>query len=396
MARKQSNGQVEQLSAPELLETCDLVVDRVYQGGRAGNAGDDRLSSLLGVSNQGGFRYLGSPDNLKLVVLVSNFADQDWPDNLDHQTGLLTYFGDNKQPGRHLHETPRNGNRVLRELFGCLHGNATQRDQIPPVFVFQSTGRYRDIRFLGLAVPGGEQLSSTEDLVAVWRSANGQRFQNYQATFTILDTPRISRAWIDELRHGGNRASHAPKAWTDWVAHGTYKPLKAEPTLQVRSKGEQLPTTPRERELLNTLYEFYRNDPVGFEKCAVRLVEMMDSNFVSFDLTRPTRDGGRDAVGQSRIGSSAAGIHIDCAVEAKCYSPTISVGVRDVSRLISRLRHRQFGIMVTTSFLNSQAYSEIKEDDHPIVVLAGADLADILRRAGFSGPDPLKAWLHGI
>jgi hypothetical protein len=49
----------------------DLVVDGIYPGGRAGNASDDPLGQLVGVSNSGGFRYLGSLEKLGLVVLTS-------------------------------------------------------------------------------------------------------------------------------------------------------------------------------------------------------------------------------------------------------------------------------------------------------------------------------------
>jgi hypothetical protein len=38
------------------LASADLVVDRIYRGGTAGNAGDDPLARLLPVGNQGGFR----------------------------------------------------------------------------------------------------------------------------------------------------------------------------------------------------------------------------------------------------------------------------------------------------------------------------------------------------
>ena len=62
------------------LSASDLVVDAIYQGGRHGNAGDDPLTSILGVSNQGGFRYLGRKENPRLIVLTSNFNDPDWPD----------------------------------------------------------------------------------------------------------------------------------------------------------------------------------------------------------------------------------------------------------------------------------------------------------------------------
>ena len=43
------------------LEGADLVIDRIYQGGRVGNAADDPLGKLLPVGNQGGFRTNGSP-----------------------------------------------------------------------------------------------------------------------------------------------------------------------------------------------------------------------------------------------------------------------------------------------------------------------------------------------
>ena len=85
------------------------------------------------------------------------------------------------------------------------------------------------------------------------------------------------------------------------------------------------------------------------------------------------RDGGRDGVGALTIGSGAASISIDFAMEAKCYSTSNSVGVREISRLISRLRHRQFGILTTTSYVDRQAYCEIKEDGHPIIVVSARD-----------------------
>lgn len=91
----------------------------------------------------------------------------------------------------------------------------------------------------------------------------------------------------------------------------------------------------------------------------------MDSNFVDFSLTRPWRDGGRDALGFYSIstgGKVNASLKIDCALEAKCYSPNNGVGVKEMSRLISRIRYRQFGIMITTSYVDKQAYQEVVED----------------------------------
>src|SRR5713101_4989932 len=127
------------------LEGADLVVDATYQGGRSGNAGDDPFPRLLKMSNQGGFRYRGSVAALEMLVLTSSMSDPDWPDALDEETGVFTYFGDNKRPGRALHETPRNGNELLRRLFDFAHGGKDGRKNVPPIFVFSNTGEWRDV-----------------------------------------------------------------------------------------------------------------------------------------------------------------------------------------------------------------------------------------------------------
>lgn len=55
-----------------------------------------------------------------------------------------------------------------------------------------------------------------------------------------------------------------------------------------------------------------------------------------------------------------------------------------MSRLISRIRYRQFGIMMTTSYVDNQAYGEVVEDGHPILIVTASDIAGILRRNSIS------------
>jgi hypothetical protein len=90
-----------------LLTATDLFIDATYEGGKQGNAGDDPISRLVGVGNQGGFRYIGSPirNDVKLCVLYSELTDPDWPDALYPETGMFVYYGDNKKPGHELHDT---------------------------------------------------------------------------------------------------------------------------------------------------------------------------------------------------------------------------------------------------------------------------------------------------
>jgi hypothetical protein len=66
----------------------------------------------------------------------------------------------------------------------------------------------------------------------------------------------------------------------------------------------------------------------------------------------------------------------------------------ELSRLISRLRHRQFGVLVTTSYLAPQAYEELREDDHPVVVISARDIVEILKRQGIGTLPETEAWLR--
>jgi hypothetical protein len=86
-------------------------------------------------------------------------------------------------------------------------------------------------------------------------------------------------------------------------------------------------------------------------------------------ITRAVVDGGRDAIGTYRLGPTSDRISLDFALEAKCYAPGSGVGVEGLSRLISRLRYREFGILVTTSFLGRQAYEELRSNRHPVIVI---------------------------
>jgi Restriction endonuclease AspBHI N-terminal/Restriction endonuclease len=375
------------------LSSANLLVDATYQGGRGGNAGDDPLGPLLRVSNSGGFRYRGSLDDLSMLVLTTSMNDPDWPDALDPETGTFTYFGDNKQPGRGLHDTNRFGNEILRRVFDLAHGSAAGRARVPPIFAFATIKPYRDVRFLGLAVPGASSLKPSEDLVAVWKVKGGRRFQNYRSIFTILDTGEISRAWLNDIIEGRRDSEHAPAAWRQWLISGAYRPLVSERTIEYRTKVEQLPSDDEGRRLVSALYSYFADDPHKFEPCAAAIARLALPDVAQLDVTRPSRDGGRDAVGRVRLGRGPGAILIDFALEAKCYDVGNSVGVRELSRLISRLRHRQFGVLVTTSYVDRYAYREIKEDQHPIVIISADDIVRLLRDHGLGEVSALSAWL---
>ncbi|MGW2510646.1 restriction endonuclease [Streptomyces scopuliridis] len=124
--------------------------------------------------------------------------------------------------------------------------------------------------------------------------------------------------------------------------------------------------------MLETIREHFRGREHDFEHCAVAIWRLMAPNTGAIDVTRPSRDGGRDAVGTYSLGPTANRIALDFALEAKCYALTTSVGVRDVSRLISRIRHRNFGVLVTTSYFHRQVQEEVQKTDTPSPSFADA------------------------
>lgn len=373
------------------LKKTDLVIDSVYEGGRNGNVGDDPLPPLLGLSNSAGFRYLGKLRAPRLLALVSSFNHRDWPDHLDRTRGVLTYYGDNRNPGAELHDTGRFGNILLRDIFA---NSQSDRHLVPPILVFEKIGHYRDVRFLGLAVPGAQNLRLGDDLLAIWRSSGGHRFQNYVAKFTILDEARLERRWLNTLIHPESSAQAPPKTLKTWRRSGKLTPLVTVEEKQTRSKAEQLPEDGQGQKVIATILEYFRDNPHGFEACAVALARMTDANIDELETTRAVIDFGRDAIGTYLIGSGSGALRVEFALEAKCWNMNAGVGVKDTSRLISRIRHRQFGVFVTTSYIGPQAYKEIVEDEHPIIILAARDIVELLRGQGLITPEDVRSWME--
>lgn len=393
----------------EKLDKSDLIVDCIYKGGLGPGADNEPLHHVFpkcGVN--GGFRKVNRTDGSgkpAYVILYTTMGELEWPDYLDEETGIFRYYGDNRKPGRELTDTKLKGNELLEMVFALLNGHGPMQD-MPPFFIFKKAGEGRDVQFLGLAAPGNPKISPDKDLVAFWRTMDENRFQNYEAYFTVLNTGSepISRKWLQMLIDDHNQSiAYAPNVWKKYIQKGRdgIEALKAPKILKIPSKYEQLQSDAEGMKCLDAIRHHYLkelNNPQGFEACATNLVSKMDGNFVDFSLTRPWRDGGRDALGFYSINTGGKVNHplkIDCALEAKCYSKDTAVGVKQMSRLISRIRYRQFGILVTTSFVDNQAYSEVVEDGHPILIVTATDIAGILRSNSINSSN-IDQWLRDL
>ena len=386
----------------------DLRIDAAYRNTNDWKKRDDvfnrffRFADGKGITNTPGFRPKSRLDKgtditeCAFCVLVTTFGKSHWPDSLDRETGLFTYFGDNRSRGVPIHDTPVGGNRLLRSVYSLLHTG--QREKIPPFLCFETLksleGTY--MRFLGLACPGAEGVSALDDLVAVWRVKGDDRFQNYRALFTILREETVSRSWLEDLVAGTAPvvSKNCPPTWAKWVSTGRYLPLECSRRIEPRSRKDQEPTTDKERTVLSRVHQGLSDRE--FEFAAADLVRLMDERFSDFSVTRATRDGGRDVVGAYRVGHALHQVRLEAYVEAKRWSPGSAVGVKPMMRLISRLKHRDIGVFITTSHFDAQVQRELIEDRHPVLLISGGDIARLLLQKELGHDPAIEEWLKRV
>ena len=92
-----------------------------------------------------------------------------------------------------------------------------KRYEVPPIFLFSKGVTGFDRIFKGLLVPGSSNHMETEDLIAIWKTKNNQRFQNYKAIFTLLPVQTITRRWIDDIATGNKLSQNSPEEWREWI-----------------------------------------------------------------------------------------------------------------------------------------------------------------------------------
>ena len=181
------------------LPSAPLIPGASYDGGAAGNVGDDPIAKLLPVGNSGGIRSAGAIHSPHLVVLYSTADQPEWTDRIVE--GIVTYHGDNRTPGQGLLETPRHGNRLL-------HGMAEQGFPSPtnrcPFLVFTKgeSGPPRSVRFNGLAIIGPAGIPAPDWLVAKWFTCDTGSFMNYIVKLQLLPSVAIDRANLQRLLAG--------------------------------------------------------------------------------------------------------------------------------------------------------------------------------------------------
>jgi len=385
------------------LGKLDLTAGTIYEGGRAGNASDDPLARILKGGNAGSFRYCGSVGDLNYLIIIISPDDPNWADSIDIDSSTITCYGDNRRPGGRLLDTPKNGNLILKKLFGSLRSAKDPRKAVSPIFIFcryPNQASPRSVQFIGIAAPGSPHVQATKSLTYIQRRINSQRFYNYCATFTILDIPMISRAWIDDLEAGQTNSKHRPIVWNMWQKSGLYRPIKAKRPQRCRSVQNQLPKRTDSKAMLLKLYRYFNGESYQFLHFAAELYARSDPRIILERVRRMAPDHYNVIAGKYRLGIDNCPTFLKFVIDAKCYNPGSgnrkrkSVGKKDIEKLSSRLGTRQFTVLVTTSVLTPEAHGAIQNQDHPVVVIAGTDIIKILQSIQIRSVKQLSQWLE--
>ncbi len=394
-----------------------LYLDRVYKSEIKGTPYQkDIVSKIFKVRNQGGFRFpapTGEDKNIySYCVLASSGRELYWKDEADEHFGAFVYFGDQNRPGFDILDTALRGNKLLADVFNrALVNTKEERKKIPPIFVFQKHGSGSDVIFKGLLVPGLDGMVPEDWLTAFYTKIHRSdvSFLNFKAYFTILDTTEgseaepnssgISLEWLTDIENGQAYESRfAPKAWKKYIDSGVRKAIKpfvhAEP---YPSREQQMPFTEEGKKMLTYLHQYFINIDGGFsfEHFAIKTLRSMYPQITMLEATRKYDDGGVDGIGKYQVFKSVENsIQLDFYVQAKCYGARNSVNTKDTSRLISRIKGRDFGILFTTSYIAKQAYEEIIEDKHPIGFVTGGDIiSHLIKRMQIRDLEELKDYL---
>ncbi|MFK3957915.1 restriction endonuclease [Guptibacillus hwajinpoensis] len=384
-----------------------LIIDQKYRNTNNWKLPEDEFNKIFkrfkdgkGIQNVQGFRwkskYSGSTNinDAAFIVIVTNFNEKEWPDQLDYETGIFTYFGDNRKGGSDLHSTL--GNEYLKNTFDLIHLHNNRYD-IAPILLFQSIKEHKHyMKFLGLLAPGAADVLPIEDLIAVWRVEKVNRFQNYRSIFTILKEAEIDLKWLDDICQGVNPVSsiYCPKSWKVWVDENVYTPLECETTKSIRKLKEQT-RNPEEQDIINEILDLTDRE---FEFAAKEILKLTDPHLFDLEVTRSVKDKGIDIIGKYKIGYKEYSYCLRAIGEAKRWRKK-GVNSKEFLRLISRMTKDTIAFFVTTSYFGEAPQKEIIEDDRPIILICGKDIANILMDKNLAGKGyekELKEWLEKI
>lgn len=366
---------------------------------------DPRVARMMLEKGINGSAEVNAPDGRRRPAIAirsspwkAGHSSNPWHDEFDLDHGHVRYYGDHKPstvglPGATV------GNRQLLEAFE-LH-SAPSRDHrlaAPPLFLFRShtVQSDRGAVFKGHVEFCGVALIERLEHVVQRDPQTGRSFPNLVLDLAIVDLAMsdhsVDMRWLDDRRDSRLSAEEslrfAPLSWRRWVERGRSAiPQVRRRVLssRVRSREQQLPDPGTDAAAtLRIIYSYFADSKHSFEMLAAKVAAAalggQGGIYHQGWLTRSGGDGGLDFVARFDVGPASGGTPLVVLGQAKCISPESSVSPDQVARVVARLRRGWVGVFVTTGTFSKQAQVEVIDDEYPLVLIPGRELADHVAR----------------
>ena len=357
-----------------------------------------------------------NPGKRRPAVLISSSPhkigshDTPWHDYFNPDHGHIRYYGDNKIPGNKPENAP--GNKVLLKLFE-KHSSLDPkvRATAVPLIFFKRVpmnGKSKGyVQFQGFGIIQSIQLVTQFD------RKNNRTFTNYEFDFAVFgidkENEEFNWNWISDRRtvKDHNYDQLAPASWKAWVKDGEKsinKIIRRVSKLLVSSTEEQKTKSGSiEDKSLRKIYDFY-NTPARkkrFEalasKITASIVNRSARNYREGWITQGSSDGGADFIGRLDVGEGFSTVKLIVLGQAKCEKINTPTGGNHIARTVARLKRGWVGAYVTTSYFSEPVQREVYEDEYPLILINGLQLAKealrIVSEEGFNDIDDLLQFI---
>lgn len=204
----------------ENLKNVSLKPRYIYKGGKQGNISDDPFNALLNVGNAAGMRPKKNINgNLAYIVLITNPSNhEEYPDKLNKDLNILTYFGDQRIPERDYLDTKQKGNFNIEKLFHEVFSKNCNNANLFPCFYFEKNGDTgRDYTFHGIVYPLTKNQKLNEVCEKVIIPSDKGIIENLKFLFALDTASEISRDWLTDLLLDNKNSSNAPASWKEFI-----------------------------------------------------------------------------------------------------------------------------------------------------------------------------------
>lgn len=334
----------------------------------------------------------GKEGNRKPAILIRSSPHKigseatPWQDVFDVDNGHIRYYGDNKTPG--TDPAMAAGNKILLEAFQTYNDVERRHLSVPLIF-YKAVSRNNKAK--GYLEFNGFGIIKAVELVTQYDRKLDRTFSNFAFNFHVFslaaDKEEFDWSWINDRRNKilgiDETLRYAPVSWKEWIKKGNSaleKTRRRVSKLFTVTKSEQIPqSNSLEEKILTEIYDYYQKKKSRFEGLAAAVTEkiLLDTvgKYYTGWITPSTSDGGADFYGRLDIGKGFGKAKLIVLGQAKCETLNTATGGNHIARTVARLKRGWIGVYVTTSFFSEAVQREVIEDEYPIMLVNGLQLA---------------------